>query len=131
MFKEIQHTADVGLYIESTSFSGLFYDAAMGLMSISNIEPSNENKIHIVNYKNKSIDKETLLVDWLNFLIYQMDKNFYLISTTIRIYRNYLKARCYFRRLKNRSLLVKSATFHNLQVFKQGKLINTVIVFDV
>lgn len=131
MFREIFHTADVGLYIESTSYKGLFYDAAIGLMFLSGIKISNENNLHIVKYKNKAVDKETLLVDWLDFLVYQLEKNFYLVNCNIRIKKNSLFSICYFNEYKKKDLLIKSATFHNLNIIKEERLIKVTVIFDV
>ncbi|MFN3781393.1 MAG: archease [Candidatus Kapaibacteriota bacterium] len=131
MFKEIPHTADVALYIESTTYKGLFYDAALGLNTISDIELSSENSIYFIIYKDKANDKESLLVNWLNFLIYQLDNYLYLISSNIFIYRNSLFSSCYFKKYKKRNLLIKSATFHNLNIIKTKNLIHTCIVFDI
>lgn len=132
MFKEISHTADIGLYVESTSYRNLFYDAAMGLMQISDIQSDlNDTRLFFKSYRNKAIDKETLLIDWLNFLVFQLDNQFYLINCSIKINRNYLKSMCCFKKFNKRNLLVKSATFHNLQLLKSNKLIKTKIIFDV
>ncbi|MCX7908115.1 MAG: archease [Ignavibacteria bacterium] len=131
MFQEISHTADIGLYIESTSYRGLFYDAALGLMQIAKIETSNDDKLFIVKYKDNASDKEILLVNWLNFLINKLDFNYYLVNCYISIKFNSLFSRCYFKKLNKRELLIKSATFHNLKIIKIKNLIKTTIVFDV
>ncbi len=131
MFKEIPHTADVALYVESTTYKGLFYDAALGLIAISDIDVSNESSIYELFYKDKAYDKETLFVNWLNFIIYQLDSNLYLFDSKISIHRNSIISRCYFRNYKKRNLLIKSATYHNLKIVKLKNLIQTCIVFDV
>lgn len=131
MFKEIPHTADVALYVESTTFKGLFYDAAIGLISISDISISTNNKIHKLNYRDKSYDKETLLINWLNFIIYQLDNELYLLNCNISIHKNSLSSICYFKNLEKKGLLIKSATFYNLKIIKSKNLIHTTIIFDV
>ncbi|MGB9770687.1 MAG: archease [Candidatus Kapaibacteriota bacterium] len=132
MFKEIQHTADVGIYVESTSFRNFFYDAAMGLMAISEIEPeSNNDRLSIEIFKDKAEEKEILLIDWLNFLIYKLDNKYYLSNCHIQFKKNFLIAKCYFNKLKMRKLLIKSATFHNLQLIKYKLLIKANIIFDI
>jgi len=131
MFKEVCHIADVGLYVESTNYRDLFKEAALGLMILSDVEISNDNKIFIVNYRDSSFDKETLLVNWLNFLILQLDNNLYLLNSKIKIISNSVISKCYFRRFNKRELLIKAATFHNLQIIKYKNLIKTQIIFDV
>lgn len=131
MFVEIPHTADVALYVESTTYKGLFYDAAIGLINISNINVSSQKNIYHLEYKDKTFDKETLLVNWLNFLINQLDKNLCLINCNILIYKNSIISNSYFKKYEKRTLLVKSATFHDLKIVKSNKIIYTQIVFDV
>ncbi len=131
MFKEISHTADMGLYVESTTYQGLFYDASLGLMVISGIETLDDNKIYIEKYEDKSIDKETLLINWLNFLIFKLEKNYYLINCIIKIYLNSIKSTCYLKKLAKRNKYIKSATFHNLQIIKSNNIIKTTVIFDV
>ncbi|QLH54226.1 MAG: hypothetical protein CH6_2989 [Candidatus Kapaibacterium sp.] len=132
MFKEIPHTADVCLYVESTSLKNLFYDAAIGLMTISGIEPiSDDNQLYIENYKYIANEKEILLIEWLNFLIFKLEKQLYLVNSIIKITKNSLFAKCYFKKYDKINLSIKSATYHNLQIIKLNHLIKTFITFDL
>jgi SHS2 domain-containing protein len=131
MFVEIPHTADKAIYVESTTLEGLFYDSALGLMAISGISPLKSKKIYHDNYEVSSVDSETLLVDFLNFLIYKLDLGFYLINSEIRIDSIHLFSKNYFGKFKNREIYIKSATFHNLKIVKYNHLYRTKIVFDI
>jgi SHS2 domain-containing protein len=120
-FELISYTADVGLRARGIDLSQAFANAARGMFSlITDLEKVNE-----VIYRDVAVtapDKETLLVEWLNELIFLFDtemllfKRFHIGTFS----ESSLKARCYGEKVdKSRHELirgVKSATYHKLEV---------------
>ncbi len=131
MFVEIPHTADIAIYVESTSLERLFYDAAIGLMAISGIYPSDDKTFYIENYEIKFDELEVALVDFLNFLVYILDKQEYLIDCLIKLDEYTVYTKCYIGKYKKRNVYIKSTTFYNLQIVRYNNLYFTYIVFDI
>lgn len=131
MFVEIPHTADKAIYVESTSLERFFYDAAIGLTAISGVYPSDDKTFYIENYEIKCDDLEVALVDFLNFLIYKMDKQEYLIDCLIKINEYNVFIECYIGKYKKRELYIKSTTFHNLKIVRYNNFYYAKIVFDI
>jgi SHS2 domain-containing protein len=67
-YEELEHTAEIGLRVRAPTPADLFACAATGMFAISGIRSattSNRRSITI-----ESSDAESLLVDWLNELLY-------------------------------------------------------------
>ena len=78
-FKQIGHTADIGIVAYGKDLNKLFENAAFGMFSvltdISLVKQSGELKV-----KAAGMDRENLLVNWLNELLYQAGKRKMLFS---------------------------------------------------
>jgi SHS2 domain-containing protein len=73
MYETFEHTADLGLRIRAADLNTLFAEAARGLFSIV-IE--NLDAVQPVQFRKFAIaggDREYLLFDWLNELLFQLD----------------------------------------------------------
>lgn len=131
MFWEVSHSADKALKVETHSLEQLFYESALGLNFLYGNSLPQSNKVFNFKYENNAFDYETLLIDFLNYLIYMREKGFYFISCSIKLNYLNLKAMNYFKKYNKNNYLVKSATFHNLNIFKSNHLYECTIVFDV
>ncbi len=120
-FEVIEHTADIGIRAFGIDLAGAFANAARGMFSLI----TDLNKINEAIYRDVEVaapDRETLLVEWLNELLFLFDteqllfKRFYIGALT----ETGLQARCYGERVdKSRHELkrgIKSATYHMLKV---------------
>ena len=71
-FEEIEHTADWAIRVRSRDLRGLFEAAARGMFSLlvdaEHVSPERRLELDL-----HGIDAETLLVDWLNELLYQSE----------------------------------------------------------
>jgi SHS2 domain-containing protein len=70
MYELFEHTADLGLRVRAADESALFADAARALFSaiVANLEdvrPIDERRVEV-----EGSDREYLLLDWLNELLY-------------------------------------------------------------
>lgn len=130
-FKVLEHTADLEIRAYGKDLSELFSNIAKGLFSaIGKGEEKKEGEWEKVSLK--SNDQKSLLVDWLNELLY-----FY--STKNKIYVNFqineltkksLKAEIKGVPVKNINFEVKGATYHGLSILK-NKFWEATVIFDI
>lgn len=135
-FEITDHTADVGIIAYGADIKQLFSNAALALFSLIT-EPGSINEKLRRHLEIISEDKDSLLVEWLNELIYLFDaehvlfKRFDIESLT----NNQLKATCYgedFDPLKHKiKTEVKAATYHMLKINRNNRGYEVQIIFDV
>jgi len=135
-FEIIDHTADVGIIAYGTDVEELFSNAALALFSLITEPESVEEKLHL-NLQVSSDDRDSLLVEWLNELIYFFDVKHILFNRfdIESLTRNQLKATCYgegFDPMKHKIKIgVKAATYHMLKLSKDGGEYKAQIIFDI
>lgn len=71
-FEEIEHTADWALRVRGRTMAALFAAAARGMFSLLT-DLARVPAQHQIEFELRSIDAETLLVDWLNELLYRAE----------------------------------------------------------
>ena len=135
-FEVIDHTADMGIIAYGADVKEVFANAALALFSLITDPRRVEEKLHI-DIRVSSQDRESLLVEWLNELIYSFDvkhvllKRFEINSLT----DNQLEATCYgedFNPAKHKIKIgVKAATYHMLRLDKDDNGYKAQIIFDV
>jgi len=134
-FEFIDHTADVGIIAYGTGISQAFSNAARALFSLI----TELDSIKEVLYRDIELtapDKESLLVEWLNELIYLFDTEniiFKRFDVTV-LNDGRLRARGYGEKvdsLRHRLKTgVKAATYHMLKVNK-GNGYRVQVIFDI
>ena len=73
MFETFEHTADLGLRIRAADLNGLFVDSARGLFSMIVANLADVRAVDSVSFEIVGGDREYLLFDWLNELLYTFD----------------------------------------------------------
>ncbi len=131
MFREVKHTGDLAIYVESNSLEGLFYDATIGMLYTTNIDFSKKGKLYVENIAITSFDYESLLVDWLNEIIYKLNNRLFLLNFDIKLNDLSLLNTCYFKKLYNINCKIKSVTYNNLNIININGLYKCTLVFDV
>ena len=134
-FEILDHTADVGIIAYGADIKQAFANAARGLFSLIT-ELGDVQEVFHRDIEVTATDEESLLVAWLNELIYQFD-------TENIVFRRFeitelndtrLKARSYGEKVdRARHKLktgVKAATYHMLKINKDdgGKV---QVIFDI
>ncbi len=120
-FELIDHTADVGIIAHGASMNQAFANAARGLFSIITDLDGIEEALHR-DIEIAAPDQESLLVEWLNELIYLFDTENIIFNRfdITRLTNTYLEARIYGEKVdSSRHKLktgVKAATYHMLKV---------------
>lgn len=135
-FEIIDHTADIGITAHGSTMKHLFESAAQGLFSI--ITDTNmliDDMEYPINLQ--AGNRETLLIDWLNELIYIYEvehivfKSFYIntLSDTS------LEALCMGDSLDGHKYPikreVKAATYHMLSITGDAGGFHATIIFDI
>ncbi len=130
-WQEIEHTADLALHVWAADLPDLFTTAAQGMFAFiigdESIAPT-----HTLTVKLEALDVETLLVDWLNELLYQTEVAG-LAFTTFKfecLTPTRLVAAVHGGPISRYSRYVKAATFHDLAVIQTPEGYETEIVFD-
>jgi len=135
-FEIIDHTADVGIIAYGADVEELFSNAALALFSLI-IEPESiAERLH-VDLEVNSEDTDSLLVEWLNELIYFFDAEHILFNrfNIGSLTHNELKATCHgesFDPTKHKIKRgVKAATYHMLSLDKNDDGYKARIIFDI
>lgn len=135
-FEILDHTADIGIIAYGADAKELFSNAALALYSLITELESIQEKLHL-DLEVGSEDRDSLLVDWLNELIYCFDskhvlfKRFDIESLT----HSALRATCYgedFDPNKHEIKIgVKAATYHMLRLDTDDSGYRAQIILDV
>jgi len=134
-FEIIDHTADVGIRAYGVDIGQAFVNAAKALFSLI----TNLDDVAEVLHRDIELtapDQESLLVEWLNELIYLFDVEHLLFKRfdITKLNHTQLKARNYGEKVdRSKHQLktgVKAATYHMLKVDK-GNGYQVQVLFDI
>ena len=134
-FEIIDHTADVGIIAYGADMNEAFANAAKGLFSLITELDDVAEVLHR-DVELTAPDQESLLVDWLNELIYLFDVENILFKRfdITRVTNTQLKARSYGEKVDSSrhqlKMGVKAATYHMLRVEK-AKDCQVQVLFDI
>ena len=130
-WKAIDHTADVALRIQATSLPDLFETAAHGMFALCAEMDVTQPEITL-SVALIALDAETLLVDWLNELLYLAEREScaftrydFAVCTSTQ-----LQATVYGYPITAYLTYIKAATFHNLAIRVTADGYATEIVLD-
>jgi SHS2 domain-containing protein len=133
-FEFIEHTADMGLAAYGKSLPEAFANAAYGMFSII-AELDDVKEIESRRIEINGDDKESLLFEWLNSLLYYFDVEGLIFKRFdfVEFGEGRLKADCcgekYDPKRHQLKTGVKSATYHMLEVDKVKNRVQ--VIFDV
>ena len=132
-FEEVEHIADLALRVRGGDRPELFANAAEGMFSLigdcRRVLPAQcEDEICL-----EAPDEETLLIDWLNELLYLSEARgaIYFSFEVRSLTLTSLVARVGGNPPTYREQEVKSATFHDLDLSETADGFEATIVFDV
>ena len=137
-FDFIEHTADTGLIAYGRTLPEVFENAAAGMFSLI-CEPDSVTQSSTREIKAHTDDgnPETLLVEWLNELLYIFDVDYFLLGG-FHIYNfdnSIIKAKCSGEAidLKKHTIKteIKAATYHMLNISKDKDTYQAGVIFDV
>ena len=134
-FEIVNHTADVGIIAYGADMSQAFANAARGLFSLI----TELDDVAEVLYRDTELtaaDEESLLVEWLNELIFLFDVENILFKRfdITQLNNTQLKARSYGEKVDSAKHKlktgVKAATYHMLKISK-GDGCKVQVLFDI
>ena len=135
-FDVIEHTADIGIAAYGADLKQVFANAARGLFSlITELDAISEKNIYHIQVT--APDREALLLQWLNELIYRFEvKEMLFHRFTINTLTNTeLKATGYGEKIDlakhELKIQVKAATFHMLKIKQNNDGWEAQVIFDV
>jgi SHS2 domain-containing protein len=134
-FELIEHTADVGIVAYGADVKEAFANAARGMFSLI-VEAGSVRETAHRDIEVTAPDEESLLVTWLNELIYLFDVENVLFSRfeIIELDATRLKARAYGEPVDDtRHMLktgIKAATYHMVEV-DRSKGGRVQVLFDI
>jgi len=133
-FEILEHTADVGIIAYGSNIKEAFASAAKGMSSLI-AEPDDVREVEHRDIDIKAADRESLLVAWLNELIYLFDVENMLFKRfdITRLSETHLKAKAYGEKAdSSRHAIktgIKAATYHMLKIEKDGSSVR--VLFDI
>lgn len=149
----VEHTADIGIRVSGKTLEELFENAAYGMFAqltdIDKIQPKEKIEVEVQGY-----DKESLLVNWLNELLYlsatkkMFFSQFKIKNLSAKVAEEESPQRAQKteepmkllswvigekidRKKHSLHLEIKAATYHNLKIIKNKQGYQTTIIFDV
>ncbi len=133
-YREVEHTADRALRVWAQDLTSLFVGAAKGMYSLMG-ELEDEGPV-ATRWRKVSLegdDRETLLVDWLNELLFLAEtEGLLFVDFEIEsLNETALVGRAGGVPMEVTKADIKAATFHNLEIVNDGTGWSTVITFDV
>ena len=134
----IEHTADTGIIASGKTLEQVFVNCALGMLNlITDLESigNTVTKEVLVNAGDNNF--ETLLIEWLNELlyIYDVDRTVFSTFDIISLNRGSLSARCSGEKIDHSRHIIKTeikaATYHMLSITKTNGLYRAQVIFDI
>jgi SHS2 domain-containing protein len=130
-YKEIEHTADIGLDVYAKDFSGLLHQAGLGMLQLLGVnEPKNNAEALDLEFTFSQL--EDVLVQALSEVLYQIEANDCIYLPERVIIRD-LNACVHYVGIDSKDDLseIKAVTYHQMKIVDDEKGLHTIIVFDV
>ncbi len=131
-YEEVEHTADWAFRVRGRSLQELFANAAHAMFSLErSVEMGKHDLVREVEVD--GADRETLLVNWLNELLYlgQEYREAYGRVDILEINDGHLRALVHGRHEDEAQRYIKAVTFHNLELKCGSNGWEATLVLDV
>lgn len=131
-YEQLEHTADLALRVFGQDLHQLFANAAYAMFSqltdIKHIAPSVQHPVKV-----EGTDYESLLVNWLNELLYLHETRgeVYSAFDIHELSPGVLHATVHGEQSEDIHTIIKGATYHDLAINKTTEGYTATIVFDV
>ncbi|HSA91617.1 MAG TPA: archease [Terriglobales bacterium] len=132
-YEEVEHTADWAFRIRGGTLADLFVNAARVVCwprgAAPEFEPTVSHEVSV-----EGVDRETLLVNWLNELLYlqETECEAYNRFKVIEIFDTRLRARVEGRARQASDVNpIKAVTFHELRITESKDGFEVTVVVDV
>ncbi|OUL23728.1 archease [Nostoc sp. 106C] len=131
-FEEVEHTADWAYRVWGQNLADLFIQAANGLYAIASVQRGANFPVSR-NIQLHGVDYESLLVAWLNELLYLHESEGLGFNRfeILHLDRHNLQAKVSGAPVKNSNKLIKAVTYNNLAIQTTEKGLEATLVLDV
>ncbi len=128
----VEHTGEVELRLFAAEFGELYAEAGRALARLM-LEEAEEASKSTVMLRVEAEDRQELLFEWLNELIYhsEVEKVVFVDFSILEISEGHLVAEATALRPLRLRTAVKAATFHDLCVVHTGDGWSATVVLDV
>jgi SHS2 domain-containing protein len=129
----VDHTSEVGLQVRAGSFGELLAEAGRGLARLLLREVPRTAAGETRDFEVFSHDREALLVDWLNELLFVAETRLWvpLEFEVLEASETRIRARVRGAAVEVPPSIVKAATFHGLQVKETADGFAAEVILDV
>jgi SHS2 domain-containing protein len=128
---EIEHTADAAIMVSADDLKSLFLAAATGMYSIAGAQYDASGRKLKKELNISEIDSETLLVSFLNELLFLLENGIFFNEFNLEFQAGELKGTLRGFPVISIEREIKAVTFNNLQIKKTNEIFSTQIVFDI
>jgi SHS2 domain-containing protein len=135
-FETLDHTADIGIVAYGKDIPEVFINAAKGFLSLV-IDPKEVSNKETHDIEVVASDREALLVNWLNELIYLLGAKEVLLKDfkVIEITDIKFKVQASGEKIKKNKhhfiREVKAATYHKLKIEQTAEGWRAQVIFDI
>jgi SHS2 domain-containing protein len=129
-YREISHTADLGLQVWASDLLSLFETAAQGMYALTGVQLANEPRI-TSQIDLESSDLEGLLVQFLDELLYLGYQNLAYDRFYLFLDECHLMGSLHGAPIAKQKKEIKAVTYHNLAVLATSTGYEVSIIFDV
>ena len=133
-YEILDHPADLKIKAFGKDLPEVFINLALGLAS-QQLKDVESEKV-IGQYQKiiiQSDNLQSLLVDWLNEILYQgeINQRVYLDFKILNFLETKIEAEMAGLRVEEKLIEIKAATYHDLEIKKADERLEAVVVFDI
>ncbi len=131
-FEEIEHTADTAIRVRGESLERLLGNAALAMAGMLCEESSLSDECFQEPVEIFSGDREELLVEWLNELVFMAETKSFVFRRfdCEMLSETHLKAVVHGKKAAVIEVYIKAVTYHNLQIAEINGSYEATVVFD-
>lgn len=135
-YRQLPHTADLAWRIRGDSLPELFENAA-GALVATMTDRRYLRRLEKREIEVESPDREALLVDWLNYLLYLFDvagflgREFQVTTLTDRRLQATAWGEVFDPERHPEKTAIKAATYHHLEIVPQGDGWQATVILDL
>lgn len=129
----VEHTGELEFHVEARTLEGLFLEAARALGRIMGRARADSEPEPIEPVTLAARDRNALLAEWLNELIFlsDRDKRLFEVSKLELVNERALRAWIVGREVAELKRQVKAATMHRLDILESARGFQANVVLDV
>jgi SHS2 domain-containing protein len=129
----VDHTSEIGLHVRAATFPEMLTEAGRGLARLLLRDGPAEAAGEARQIEVSSHDREALLVDWLNELLFEAEVRLWvaLEFEVLEASDTHIRVRARGAEVEVPPSIVKAATFHGLQVVETTEGFEAEVILDV